>query len=377
MRAGQTVHVLTFELEGGPPDGIDMGVHVHRRPIRYIPGVRRALARVPADWGERHLPQQAMTRPGRRLGLGVTSLIEAMRLGVDFDLVEAPDYFCPGWAIAASRHWPTLTVLHTPLDVEARYSNLPDRLYLRTARSMERAAAGMARGISAPSRLIREELLTMGWGTVERATVDPIGLDVNSFGTVDAAVTPGRILIAGHITPRKGHDILARAVARLGRQGRAVEVVCVGTYGHGYWNGRPFREYLTAELRHAPAKWRFIDQIERHRLPELYASSELVVVPSRFESFSMVGLEGMLAAKPVVISERCGLAERSLQSQEVGVRVTPVDDDAALAETLDELLSMSVSEREELGLAARQSALSFGDIDSLIPDRIALYRGLV
>jgi len=377
VRAGETVHVLTYETEGGAPDSVDEGVHVHRRRIRYIPGVRRVLECLPDEWAKEHLPQQAMTRPGRRLGLGFTSLVEAAQLGAEFDVVEVPDYFCPGWAIAAARRWPVLTVLHSPLDIEFRYSNLPNRTYLRAARGTERAAATLSAGISSPTRIIRDELLDMGWRTVARATHNPIGIELATHSGEAVNPQSSRILIAGHITPRKGHDILARAVGHLTRSGRRVEVLCVGSYGLGYWGGRPFREHLERELLRAGCPWTFVNHTDRRSLQELYGTAEVVVVPSRFESFSMVALEGLAAGKPVVVSDRCGVAEQIPQEPEGGgIWVTPTDDDESLAMALDHVLGLVHQDRDAIGTAARSLAASFGNVDALVPDRLALYRRL-
>ena len=373
-REGVEAHVLTSETDGGPPEEDDEGVHVYRRPVMHLPGVRKVMNAMPEGW-QHHLPQQAMTRPGRRIGIGLTSLIEGWRIGADFDVVEAPDYFAPGWAMALSRRWPVVTMLHTPLEVEARYSNLPDYAYLRAACAIERIGTGMSTAISAPSNLIKSELISLGWSSVERSDISPIGVGVDEFPYRRETPDRGRILIVGHITPRKGHDILARAVGTLSAHRRDLEVVAVGSYGRGYWNGRPYREHLESEIARHEVKWTFLEHTDREALLEWYGRAAVVVVPSRFESFSMAAVEGMLAGRPVIVSDRCGLAEVCPHGAGYGLQTFPAEDAEALAHVIDDALDGSSSGRR-LGIKARESALDAVDIRRSIPLRLELYRSV-
>jgi glycogen(starch) synthase len=377
VRHGHQAHVLTSETEGGPPDSEDEGVHVHRRTVRHIPGMRRLLGQVSARWVQERLPQQAMTRPGRRLGLGFTSLLEASALGVEFDLVEAPDYFAAGWAIALTRRWPVLTVFHTPLAVEARYSGLPDRAYVRAAAGLEQLSAGLSQAWSAPSRLIRDELSGMGWTSATRASVEPYGIDVSRIGFASEPPTPGRVLIAGHINRRKGHDILAQAAALAASSIPDLEIVSVGSMGTaGFHNDVPYHEYLLTQIRRLGIRWQFLDHISRESLLELYSTAQLVVVPSRFESFSLAGLEGMLTGRPVIVSDRTGLAEWAASVPDSGLTVVPAGDSAALATAMNQILS-SPAQAQHKGELARRTALEIGDVDRLIPDRERLYQRVI
>lgn len=377
VRHGHEVHVLTCETEGGPPDSEADGVQIHRRPVRRIPGARRVMDRIQVEWIQDRLPHQAMTRPGRRLGLGITSLIEASRLGVDFDLVEAPDYFAPGWAIALSRRWPVLTVFHTPLAVEANYSGLPDRAYLRAAARWEQLSADLSSATSAPSLLIRDELAGMGWRSALRASVDPYGIDVSRVAAATDAPIPGRVLIAGNVNRRKGHDVLAHAAAIASSSVPSLEVVSVGSFGSaGSHEGIRYDKYLPAEIERLGVRWRFLDHISRESLLELYSTAAVVVVPSRFESFSLAGLEAMLAARPVIVSDRTGLAEWSAPIGDSGLTIVPAEDSRALAAAMSQILS-SPAQARHLGELARTTALQLADVNRVVPDRERLYRRVI
>jgi glycosyltransferase involved in cell wall biosynthesis len=108
-------------------------------------------------------------------------------------------------------------------------------------------------------------------------------------------------------------------------------------------------------------------------LLDLYSTAAVVVVPSRFDNYPMAGLEGMLAARPVIVSDRTGLAEWSARLEDSGLTVVPAENSHALAVAMSQILS-SPSHARHLGEMARRTALHLADVNSLVPDRERLYR---
>jgi glycosyltransferase involved in cell wall biosynthesis len=176
------------------------------------------------------------------------------------------------------------------------------------------------------------------------------------------------------VNRRKGHDILARASAIACSSVPNLEVVSVGSLGGaGSHDGIRYDEYLPAEIERLGVRWRFLEHISRPSLLDLYSTAAVVVVPSRFESFSLAGLEGMLAARPVIVSDRTGLAEWSAPLEDSGLTVVPAEDSHALAAAMSQVLS-SPTQARHLGELARRTALHLGDVNGLVPDRERLYR---
>jgi D-inositol-3-phosphate glycosyltransferase len=44
----------------------------------------------------------------------------------------------------------------------------------------------------------------------------------------------------------------------------------------------------------------FVGRIDQHNLPPYYSAADVLVMPSRYESFGMVGLEALACGRPVV-----------------------------------------------------------------------------
>jgi D-inositol-3-phosphate glycosyltransferase len=113
------------------------------------------------------------------------------------------------------------------------------------------------------------------------------------------------LLFVGRIQPLKGPDVAVRALAALGRRDALLLVV-------GGASGRDGDEAL-ADLRRLATELGVIDQVRfvapqpHHILSTYYRAADVVLVPSRSESFGLVALEAMACGIPVVASAVGGL----------------------------------------------------------------------
>ena len=83
---------------------------------------------------------------------------------------------------------------------------------------------------------------------------------------------------------------------------------------------------------------RFVDPRPHHQLSSLYRAADVVVVPSRSESFGLVALEAAACGRPVVAADVGGLAplvDHRRPGRRGGARAP-----AAWAEAIDSLLCL-------------------------------------
>lgn len=116
-----------------------------------------------------------------------------------------------------------------------------------------------------------------------------------------------RILYLGRLSPRKGPDLILSAAAALVESGQQVEVALLGAVFPGYeWYEEQLREQIADSglegcvtfLGFQPDVW-----------PHL-AAADVLIVPSRLdEPFGNTAVEGLLAQRPVVVSDTSGLRE--------------------------------------------------------------------
>ena len=114
------------------------------------------------------------------------------------------------------------------------------------------------------------------------------------------------VLFVGRIQRLKGLDVVVRGVAAM-RDRRATLVVVGGPSGAG-------GAACLAEVRDLVAthglddRVRFVEPRPHHQLSTLYRAADVIVVPSRSESFGLVALEAAACGRPVVAAAVGGLS---------------------------------------------------------------------
>jgi glycosyltransferase involved in cell wall biosynthesis len=159
---------------------------------------------------------------------------------------------------------------------------------------------------------------------------------------------PLRVLFVGRFEERKGFDIavqVARAVIDMPN----VEMTLIGAA-----LDEPARALIAglgagAILTHP--RIQFAGVLTRDALDDAYVGADVVLMPSRFESFGLVAIEAMAAGLPVLALDAGGLGE--VARDEYGAR--------AFADTPDVATRMAAeivwlaTDREELDIRAGQA----------------------
>ena len=131
-----------------------------------------------------------------------------------------------------------------------------------------------------------------------RVIAVPHGVDPRKF-------TPSpnghkNILFVGRIDPIKGIHLLIEAMRILQQD---ISLTVVGGHAKGASDSASIETYA------AGLPIDFVGQVRHDDLREYYNESAILVVPSYYESFGLVGLEAMASARPVVGFNHTGLQE--------------------------------------------------------------------
>ena len=311
---GHEVHVLSCVEGQADEDVMRAGVHLHRR------GVRRVLRKI-----RRRLPGTAARIEG-----GLARYLAARRLGTEFDVVEAPDWMAEGLAFAVRRTGPLVVHLHTPLTLIARHNPGSFRWSrdAHYAAALERFAVERAHVLTSPSHLLARDLASEGWLDERNVRVVRYPVDIDMWGLLPSADSAQpRLLAVGRLEARKAPELLVRAASLLASDVPDLDVVFVGR--SGLRNGGEYRDWLEDLARELSSPCRFVEEVDRSELGAWYASARAVVVASRHDNFPFAALEGMAAARPVVLTTGVGVAEL-VHGTDAGA-VVPVGDHRALA----------------------------------------------
>jgi phosphatidylinositol alpha-1,6-mannosyltransferase len=185
------------------------------------------------------------------------------------------------------------------------------------------------------------------------------GVDANRFSpkvdgsTIRNRLAPGAdivVLSVGRLQRRKGHDLALRALGRL-RSVLPKLIYLIAGDGED-------REYLErlAEANGVADRVRFLGEVPSALLPQLYAASDIFLLPNRIEDgdvegFGIVFLEAASAGKPAIGGNTGGVPEAVVEGV-TGLLVTGTDVDE-LADAVARLATDSLL-RARLGKAGRQ-----------------------
>jgi glycosyltransferase involved in cell wall biosynthesis len=126
------------------------------------------------------------------------------------------------------------------------------------------------------------------------------------------------LLFIGRFQRLKGLDILMQALNLSSKRGNILTVGIVGPFTVS--QQRYCRALLREEIRDSVA---FLGLVAHESIPNILSQGRVLVVPSRYESFSLPVLEGIACGIPVVASEVGGISE--LMDEETGILVDSIE----------------------------------------------------
>ena len=178
-----------------------------------------------------------------------------------------------------------------------------------------------------------------------------------------------RLVTAARLHPQKGLDVLLDAVAVLRRRVPGVRCAVVGE--------GPLEASLRRQVDELGLAGEVVLTGPRADVADLLAAADVVVIPSRWESGPLVLFEALALGRPVV-STPVGAAPALLAEggDGCGGRLVAVDDPAALAEAVSEVVGDPVGAAAMAAAGRRRLAAAYGD-DALIAPLEAQYRRLM
>jgi glycosyltransferase involved in cell wall biosynthesis len=154
----------------------------------------------------------------------------------------------------------------------------------------------------------------------------PNGIQTRSFRPMNV-VKKYDLLFIGRFQKAKGLDALLHALHLIQKpKGEAYKLGIAGEFTN---EQQTFILNSTAEVVREGIV--FLGTVQREDMPKIINSANLVVVPSRYESFGLPALEAMACGIPVLTTRVGGLPE--IIDETVGVLVEP-NDHGALAEAI-------------------------------------------
>jgi glycosyltransferase involved in cell wall biosynthesis len=199
-----------------------------------------------------------------------------------------------------------------------------------------------------------------------RVRVAPPGTDPAAQAVGPQPGEPPRLLSVASVVPRKGHDVLLSALARL--RELPWRCVCVGSLDRAPDYARRVR--AQAEESGLAGRVRFAGECSRSELDRIWAGSSIFVLASHYEGYGMVLTEALARGLPVVSTTGGAIPDTVAESD--AALLAPPGDARALAGEIGSLLDpeeaagggsvgCGARRRAALAAAARRRALLLPD----------------
>jgi glycosyltransferase involved in cell wall biosynthesis len=275
----------------------------------------------------------------------------------DFDLVH--DNQCLGYGLLGiQRDFPLLATIHHPITVDRRlelehaatsYKRLTLRRWYSFTNMQTRVARQVGRVVTVSENSFTDIVRDHGVDPARMAIV-PVGVDPDLFRPIPGVSRiPGRLITtASADVTMKGLAYLLEALAKL-RTERDITLVVIGKPKPG---GRSAEAISRLGLEGCVE---FVSGVSDERIYELYSESELAVVPSLYEGFSLPAIEAMSCGVPLVATTGGALPEVVGADNDTALLVPPGDAGALAARIATALDDPEL--RARIGAAGRQRVI--------------------
>lgn len=246
------------------------------------------------------IPKFGGARNPERMANALLPLIEKLHGENPFDLIDA-EFFYPDGPAAMRLS----AALNIPFTIKARGADIHhwgrDPKCLRQILS----AAEKASGLLAVSRALKQDMEELGMDGA-KVTVHYTGLDHDKFKPVDRVAAKRKLNIAGPLficvgalIKRKNQALVIEAMASLPN----ATLMLAGT-------GEEEKTYRAlAEKWDIKDRIRFLGNVPHDDLPELVASADISILPSKSEGLANAWVEALSCGTPIIISEVGGARE--------------------------------------------------------------------
>lgn len=284
-----------------------------------------------------------------------------------YDLVHAHYWLSGGAALDVSARWgvPLVVSFHTLGKVKNRALTAAEAPEPARRLAAERDTIARADRVLVPTPADVENLVRLYGAPPGAVRIVHPGVDTASFsprpkdearrrlGVRDGTV----ILFLGRLQPLKGPDVAIRAVAEAVRRGLGAVLMVVG--GPSGAGGRSYVDglRLLAAREGLADRVVFLDPRPHEELPWVYSAADVLLMPSRSESFGLAALEAQACSVPVVAASVGGL--RHVVEDGVTGLLVEGHEPRSYADRLLEILG-SPARAEALGRAGRRRAAAFG-----------------
>jgi glycosyltransferase involved in cell wall biosynthesis len=289
-KQGCEVHVITSDSPGSPEHEFDGPVHVHR-------------IKTQTDWTPDFMSSV------HRMNFGILQYAIEQHRKTRFDIIHAHDWLVAdaAWVLKTAFNLPLISTIHAT--EQGRSKGLHNDLQ-RHINQIEWRLIYESRQVIVNSTQMVTDLHNQLAVPSDKVTVIPNGIYADRLRSTEDPQELRRkhgfgdgpiALMVGRMVHEKGVQVLIDAAPRVLKQVPNAQFVIAG--------GGYYLDELRTKAAASPASAaiRFFGQANDAQLRDLYRMANVAVVPSLYEPFGIVVLEGMATGAPTVTSDVGGI----------------------------------------------------------------------
>lgn len=232
---------------------------------------------------------------------------------------------------------------------------------------MERKNISFADSLAAVSRLIADKTVTTFGTFSKEIKVIYNGVNALRFSSSENHQRdPLRLLFVGRVHHHKGIDLLIDALGTVFKKNQSVFLDVAGPTDSDY--AQRIIAGVPEAMRH---RIHFLGRVDNTKLPEIYASANVCLLPSRVEAFPIVPLEAMACGTPVIMSSLVAANEIIAHGVD-GYIADPTDTEAFANCILDALANQQ--QIESMRRACRKKIMTQFSLEKIVADNERFYR---
>ena len=360
QQMGHNVHVVARDKQDS--EGIVNGIKVH-----YIRGVGNALTRY---W---------------KFARSASKKIKELNEEIGFDIIHANLPLVPSFAIPKDSAKAVVCAVHSTWKGEAivtkndnpKELNPNEKAMLRfnsILRSYEKKLMNRSDALIAVSKYTVNELTDLYGISTDKIHVIYNGVDIQKFTPrqnktelrEQFGLEPNKkiVLFVGRLYHRKGLELLLRSIPPVLEQFSNVTFVISGT---GFKEKEESLKNIAKELN-IENDVKFLGYVADEKLPELYSTADIFVLPAIYENFPFAILEAQSTALPVISTNVGGIPE-FLENEKNGFLIEPGDEPMLTQKLLALLQNPNlVKKMGDLGRKMIEEQLSWDIITNQVID---------
>ncbi len=227
---------------------------------------------------------------------------------IEFVDCQAEGFVSIGCQAVRERHCDAKFIVHahTPMWFEESINGSDASSFGRTIyHDWERRAIANADAVIVTAGVLRDAI-----ESVAASTVIPYPIQEDRSSTLQPRQQ--RIVLIGSVQPRKGVDVWARSLNQVLKAKPRATAMLIGPDTSTAPDGLSMAAHVQRLIDpRVIDRFRWLGSMPHDQVRDVIATSALVAVPSRLESFSFVAAEALLAGTPVIVSNRTGIAEHA------------------------------------------------------------------